>query len=417
MPQPRNSAAVRARVPGSRVGTRRIENTLAFAACIFCGFYSVLSLPTLLNQGEVVGSALGLALVVLVAGSMVLATIGSILRHWTRPLFFTVSAVYAIALACWPLVLTGPLHSGEQPWIGTLLLVATTYLTMASRSWELPAIYSLVTCATFAYLRTTPWGGGVSASRAVFDGLYAVFLDLALITLAVAIRLAARSVDNAEQHALDRYAEAQSDQATERQRVQIDALVHDSVLTTFLTAAAADTAAAMALAARMARAALAQLAAAQLASNRDRPGVTLEGIAELISDAAIESRHAFTISTRGRVDEPIPADVADAAAAAVAQAMVNSVRHAGPGATRTVVAEATPTGFAVRIVDDGVGFDMASIPVQRLGVRISIIERIAMVGGAAQIESAPGAGTTITLQWPAPSVSGYDAVAEDAVHA
>ena len=40
------------------------------------------------------------------------------------------------------------------------------------------------------------------------------------------------------------------------------------------------------------------------------------------------------------------------------------------------------------------------MPSERLGVRVSIIELIANLGGEAQVESAPGAGTTVVIRWP-----------------
>ena len=53
------------------------------------------------------------------------------------------------------------------------------------------------------------------------------------------------------------------------------------------------------------------------------------------------------------------------------------------------------------MLDDGVGFDRSAVPTERLGVRRSIIERMAAVDGAAEVFSAPGNGTRVMLVWPA----------------
>jgi signal transduction histidine kinase len=37
---------------------------------------------------------------------------------------------------------------------------------------------------------------------------------------------------------------------------------------------------------------------------------------------------------------------------------------------------------------------------ERLGVRVSIVELVANLGGDAHVESAPGAGTTVVIRWP-----------------
>jgi signal transduction histidine kinase len=41
------------------------------------------------------------------------------------------------------------------------------------------------------------------------------------------------------------------------------------------------------------------------------------------------------------------------------------------------------------------------VPDERLGLRVSIEERMANAGGAAEIASRPGHGTLVTVSWPA----------------
>jgi signal transduction histidine kinase len=54
----------------------------------------------------------------------------------------------------------------------------------------------------------------------------------------------------------------------------------------------------------------------------------------------------------------------------------------------------------VQVGDAGSGFEPATVPTERLGVRVSIVERMSSAGGHADVESSPGAGTTVTLRWP-----------------
>jgi signal transduction histidine kinase len=96
----------------------------------------------------------------------------------------------------------------------------------------------------------------------------------------------------------------------------------------------------------------------------------------------------------------LPSPVADQLVACVGEALRNVERHAGTGA-----AEVTVTGGAgwavVKITDRGRGFDPAATPPSRRGIRESITGRMLAAGGRAAVASRPGAGTTVTVSWPA----------------
>jgi signal transduction histidine kinase len=100
------------------------------------------------------------------------------------------------------------------------------------------------------------------------------------------------------------------------------------------------------------------------------------------------------------VPATLPSPVADQLVACVGEALRNVERHAGTGQ-----AEVTVTGGAgwavVEVTDRGRGFDPAATPPSRRGIRESITGRIVAAGGRAAIDSRPGAGTTVTVSWPA----------------
>ena len=81
-------------------------------------------------------------------------------------------------------------------------------------------------------------------------------------------------MDAAQATALDRYSHAVRQHALEVERVQVDSIVHDSVLTTLLSAARAYTPEAKELAARMAGAAIGHLRDAALVSPDDSSTVS-----------------------------------------------------------------------------------------------------------------------------------------------
>jgi signal transduction histidine kinase len=96
----------------------------------------------------------------------------------------------------------------------------------------------------------------------------------------------------------------------------------------------------------------------------------------------------------------LPSPVADQLAACVGEALRNVERHAGTGQAEVTVAGGA--GWAVvQIADRGRGFDPAATPPSRRGIRESITGRMLAAGGRAAIASRPGAGTTVTVSWPA----------------
>jgi signal transduction histidine kinase len=95
----------------------------------------------------------------------------------------------------------------------------------------------------------------------------------------------------------------------------------------------------------------------------------------------------------GNVEMP---ENAQAALAAIAQeALANIIRHARPSLVRMSLVE-EEGAIQLTIYDDGVGFDPASIipSWNRLGL-VAMYERALILGGRLEVESEPGAGTTI----------------------
>ncbi len=96
----------------------------------------------------------------------------------------------------------------------------------------------------------------------------------------------------------------------------------------------------------------------------------------------------------------LPSTVTDQLVACVGEALRNVERHAGTGQ-----AEVSVTGGAgwavIKIADRGRGFDPAAIRPSCRGIRDSITARMLAAGGRAVIASRPGAGTTVTVSWPA----------------
>jgi len=105
------------------------------------------------------------------------------------------------------------------------------------------------------------------------------------------------------------------------------------------------------------------------------------------------------VAASGATAHPLPAEVVAALTDATAQALSNSLAHAGRKATRKVRLKATEREIKIVVADDGVGFRPSRVAKNRLGLRISIIDRVEAIGGRVFIDSRIGQGTSIILEW------------------
>ncbi|MFE9883771.1 sensor histidine kinase [Streptomyces scopuliridis] len=81
------------------------------------------------------------------------------------------------------------------------------------------------------------------------------------------------------------------------------------------------------------------------------------------------------------------------------EALRNVSRHAGVNSA-TVTASREGDTVTVVISDDGAGFDVTRVPPHCQGLARSVVERMAAVGGRATVDSRPGHGTAVRLEWP-----------------
>jgi signal transduction histidine kinase/phage shock protein PspC (stress-responsive transcriptional regulator) len=82
---------------------------------------------------------------------------------------------------------------------------------------------------------------------------------------------------------------------------------------------------------------------------------------------------------------------------AAREAMVNAAKHSGADKI-DVYAEVDEESIEVFVRDRGKGFDVDAVAEDRMGVKGSIIDRMARHGGSATIRSAPGGGTEVRLE-------------------
>lgn len=280
------------------------------------------------------------------------------------------------------------------PW---MLGVTATGTTAAAVAWRTPvalaylgATVVLLGLDRFLALPTPNLG------LALQDALYTLLFDLVFAALALATRRAGARLDAAADAAVAETREAAAAGARRRERTRAEALLHDSVLVALLASSRGSE-----RAAPQSRAALAELEAVDRARDETPQASTawVWRLQALTSDLAPGARFSHD-------EDPgatIPPEAAQAMLEATAEAVRNSVLHAGPAA-RAVHAEVTAHGVEVTVIDDGRGFDPAAVRPGRLGMSVSIVERMRAVhGGRAAIVSRPGVGTRVSIGWSRPT--------------
>lgn len=388
---------IRARNPISR---RQVETVMSRSVAVFGIVFAAQTVPNLLSQLDEAQPWWIWVVVPGIFGSLVLATACSFLRRFVRPSHAIVSIVYLIALASWPFtILPGADIFAGIHWLYYLLTVATACAAVAYNTL-FGTLYLLVVPWFYFVGRIMPNGGAAPWELALLETVYSIILGGAVLLIVTLLRQASSNVDSAQSAALDRYSHAVRQHALEIERVQVDSIVHDSVLTTMLSAARAETPEAKALASRMATSAIGHLRDAARIAPDESSTVRVRTIGQQIKDAAGQLSAPVEVHADRLGSGSVPAPAAEAVVAAATQAMVNSVNHAGESVARSVTVRAVRGGVRVIVADEGAGFDPAEVPMGRLGVRVSILERVANAGGHASVESAPGKGTTVRIDWP-----------------
>ncbi len=390
-----------AKQPRNPISRKQVETVISRSVAVFGIVFGAQTVPFMLAQVNEPHAWWLWMVAPAMFGSLVFATVMSFVGRWVRQSHAVVAIVYVGALASWPFTVMPGAQIADSPhWLYYLLTVATACAAIAFNTLA-GTLYLLLVPALYLVGRVMPNGGGPDWQLAVLETVYSIILGSAVMIIVTMLRQASSSVDAAQATALDRYSHAVRQHALEVERVQVDSIVHDSVLTTLLSAARAYTPEAEELASRMAGAAIGHLRDAALVSPDDNSMVSLRALAGQLGDE-VRGMPQFELRARALGDGSVPAQAAEAIHSATVQAMLNSLQHGGDErpVRRWVSMSPFPGGVCVVVGDDGKGFEPLLVPNERLGLRLSIVERIANAGGCAEIDSRPGGGTTVTISWP-----------------
>lgn len=190
------------------------------------------------------------------------------------------------------------------------------------------------------------------------------------------------------------------DKALSQRRTVLDGIIHDRVMTSLVAVVQTD----------QPRGEVADLA-----------GVALDSLAEAGAPTDVGqplSPHQLARLIEGMVEAVCPQATVNvdadsdavAVSASVASTLGQAAREAVMNVTRHAEADQVTIDISARLVgddqrvrvdvrDDGRGFDPAEVPEGRVGIRVSMRERMAGVGGTVDITSRPGDGTLVSLRW------------------
>lgn len=131
------------------------------------------------------------------------------------------------------------------------------------------------------------------------------------------------------------------------------------------------------------------------------------GSSSALGEALLQLAHEYQwsgvrvdVSGAEVLTDDVPTATRHAVVAAARAALDNVVKHAGTDRAE-LVAGARDGVVTVLIVDDGQGFAASEVGQDRLGIRMSIEQRVAQVGGTVRVWSGPD-GTTVMMSVPVP---------------
>jgi signal transduction histidine kinase len=234
----------------------------------------------------------------------------------------------------------------------------------------------LIVAAAVLLLRSA---GELGRAGHAIGGIIVIFAAFALVIGPLLARLA-RSL-----------ADERSQRIRSQERAELAAHLHDSVLQTLalIQTRAEDPREVATLARRQER----ELRD-WLLGREPRPSESLAAALEQAA-AEVEERHRVVVEVVTVGDCPLDENL-QALVGAAKEALTNAAKFSGADRV-DLYAEVSSARLEVFVRDRGAGFDPEAVPADRRGVRDSIEGRMQRHGGAAQVRTAPGAGTEIAL--------------------
>ncbi len=312
------------------------------------------------------------------------------------------SIVFLAVVLTWiPAMTSAPLPAGVAPWPLEITALATVPAAIAWRpvvAWA----YLVLNSILIAPVRIFASGGADIATPLQYAFFTLTFSAIFTVLAMVAMRNG-YTLDAVTARAMEAAARSAASDAQAREQTRVDALVHDEVMGTLYYASQADERLDASVRAQAARA-LDQLSRLRGGRESSTEPVEVKEFIAMLKSAVLAGSTDIAVVVTGERELPIPALVAAAFAEASAEAAHNIRIHAGDDHLPSdATIEFDSSGVTVIVRDSGRGFDPGAVAPHRLGILVSIRGRLAtLAGGSARVESSPGKGATVTLDWRTP---------------
>jgi signal transduction histidine kinase len=315
-------------------------------------------------------------------------------------LFLRIHALYMVVLVfSWPLVISAevPQDGSFYPWIWWG--IDTGWIAVAlSFSWRFALVYYVSLIGVVQFMFSLPLGGSHQETVVLTDAIYTFLTNASISVIGLMIRYAADRSDKANSEAIKAEVLQAEAEARAKERVRLDGLIHDSVLTALISATQAKSDEEVKASAELAGTALRKLSEAQNLEG-DTESVYCSELFDSIILAAERIDPQIRAKKNCTTSISVDSEAVSALTEATLQAIHNSIMHAGSKASRELSLKSSKAGIKVVILDDGKGFRVSQVNRGRLGIKTSIIGRMQSVGGSAHVVSQPGQGTTVVLEW------------------
>ncbi|MFC8526405.1 sensor histidine kinase [Nocardia sp. NPDC057227] len=305
------------------------------------------------------------------------------------------AAGFLLAVSTWPLAWDGrEVDIDHGVWLSTI--PGLPALAVAIVWPPLPTIGLLATATVGAQLVNAALR--VNPPNPLVEIVWSFSFTLLYTCAALMALRTARLLDRTRSSAEATAATASAREAQQVERARIDGLTHDWVMSALLAVGRTPDDPGVV---RQAEEAIRQVEQLRSGGLSDAP-FDAEAAAAHLRSAAAAVDAQLGVELEVVSESSYPAEVVRAMGAALAEALRNSLRHAGSDADRAVALRVEPRSLTAVVTDDGRGFDPAAVPPERLGVSVGIQGRMRQLpGGAAAVTSAPGRGTSIQLTWQA----------------
>lgn len=321
-------------------------------------------------------------------------------REWMRTIAGGTCITFLVAMAMFPFALLGEHLADDQvPWIQG---IHGLHAMIAAIVWQNRWVW-LYAIAQGPIIGWVQFLVRPDSERAAFlDAVGSSEFAVILMGAAIAVVRAADRQDRASERAREQAARGAATRTREREETRINAMVHDDIMSVLLTASRENPPATLPMMARSALHSIATLDRSNAIAREYTPDEIYAALRDVVAAVAPDAHFTREVWA----DATVPADVVSALSDALGEALRNSARHAGAasdGVRREVTLDIEAGAVTVAVRDNGRGFNPRNVAQRRLGIRLSIMDRMALVpGGRGEVRSRPGVGTVVILTWVRP---------------